>query len=352
VALCATAAAVLAAGCQAPTFSKSIVNPLNLELPFLPYEKPVRIGVAHQHGGIFDPSRWDIAQVGSPWSPLRTRLERSLKRPVQIEELEPFQIAAHLHSGRLDFALLPAKDYLAVEGDIADAAKVIAMSQAQARQGLIVVRASSSIQSIPDLKGRRFAFGPAGDQVLDIATKQALTAGGLKPDELFKELLPVPNTFQHHISANESAYEVVYGIGTEAGVIEKSDYDAYPQRGGSLLLRTFSKENFRVLGQTDPVQIETIPDGPVLASATTDAKLVEHVQAFLLDAQKDQKDAMRALGLAGFRKPASDVNGEIQRMAAAELGSPTPSTAPPPSPAATPQPQPSNATSMPAGSPR
>lgn len=331
----ALAAAALSAGCQqGPTFSKTILNPLNLPLPFLPYEKPVRVGVAHQHGGIFDPSRWDIAQVGSPWTPLRGRLEHHLGRPVQIEDMEPFQIVAHLNSGRLDFAVLPAKDYVALEKDIGDAGKVIAVSQVQARQGLIVARVSSSIQSIGDLKGKRFAFGPAGDVVLDLAAKEALRTGGVNPDELQKELLPVPNTFQHHISANESAYEVVYGIGTEAGVIEQADYDAYPQSGGSILLRTFAKDNFKVLGQTSPVSIDTIPEGPVLAAKHTDDKLVGSVQSFLLSAQKDEPAAMRTLGLSGFHAPQGDVQAEMQRLASAERAGGPATASPAPAPAA------------------
>lgn len=318
---------VLACGCgsgsyQAPRFTTTILNPLNLELPFLPHEKPVRIGLADRDTGIFDPATWDVAQVGAPWTPLRYALERHLDKPVQMSEMEPFQLAAHLQSGRIDFALLPAGDYLSITDEFGDCGKVIAISRGNERRGLIVVRADSSIQSIAELEGKRFAFGPAGDPVLDLGAKEALRQAGLDPEKLQKELVPVPGTFQHHISANESAYEVVYGIGTEAGVIEKGDYEHYPEKGGSLLFRRFSKDNFRVLGETAPYRVETLPDGPVVAAPDADPALIEKVTDFLFEAEQKQPDAMRALGLHLFESPPADVQAELRRMAA-EQGSPS-----------------------------
>ena len=92
----------LSAGCQDEKFSTTILNPFNLQLPFLPYQEPVRVGIVHRRGGLFDPSTWDLLEVGSPWTPLRIKLQRHLRAPVQIEDLKPFQVAAHLQSGRLD----------------------------------------------------------------------------------------------------------------------------------------------------------------------------------------------------------------------------------------------------------
>lgn len=306
-------------GCQdRQKFTATILNPLNLKLPFLPYQQPVRIGMVHAQKGIFDPATWDIARVGSPWTPLALRLQRKLGQPVQIADLEPFQVAAHLQSGRIDFAFLAAEDYVKLTDEFGELGKVIAVSEVQERQGLIVARTFSDIKSLADVRGRRFAFGPAGDPVLDIGAREALEAAEVPVESLQRELLPVPNSYQHHISSNEAAYEIVYGLGTDVGVIEKSEYEAYPDKGGNFLMRTFSKANFRVLGETKAVRVNTIPEGPFLAAADTDPHVVQAVQKFLLSAHDKDPAALSAMGLAAFRAPPADVGAALRRLAAAD----------------------------------
>jgi len=310
---------VALAGCQnQQKFTATILNPFNLQLPFLPYQEPVRVGIVHEQKGIFDPATWDIGKVGSPWTPLALKLQRELGQPVQISDLEPFQVAAHLQSGRLDFAFLAADDYVKLTDEFGSLGKVIAVSEVRVRQGLIVARTYSDIKTLEDIRGHRFAFGPAGDPVLDTGARAALEAASVPVDSLQKELLPVPNSLQHHISSNETAYEIVYGLGTDVGVIEKSEYDAYPDRGGSFLTRTFSKANFRVLGETKSVRVETIPAGPFLASPEADPAVVTQVQKYLLAAHDKDPGALAAMGLAGFRVPPADVDQALRQLAVAE----------------------------------
>ena len=162
------------AGCGGQKkFTATILNPLNLELPFLPYQKPVRVGIVYQNKGIFDPATWDVANIGSPWTPLQTRMQRKLGVPVQFVALEPFQVAAHLQSGRLQFAFLGANEYVALRDEFGPLGQVLAVSHVRERQGLIVTKASSDVRSLADLAGKRFAFGPMNDPVLDVAAKRA-----------------------------------------------------------------------------------------------------------------------------------------------------------------------------------
>ena len=308
----------LAAGCEGRRFTETVVNPFNLELPFLPHREPIRIGIIDQKTGILDPARWDIAEVGAPWTPLRREMQHDLSCPVQMEQLKPFQIAAHLESGRIDFAFLDAKDYLDMTKEFGERGEIIALSDVEVRKGLIVANARSDIESIDDIKGKRFSFGPKEDPVLDLGAKQALEAAGLSLDDIAKELLPIPNTFQHHISSRESAYEIAYVIGTDVGVIESSEYESWPDTGGSFLLRTFGKDNFRVLGETAEYRVDTIAEGPFIASAAADPAIVAQMRDFLISAGKDHDSAMRTLGLSAFHSPPKDVDEEIQRLASAE----------------------------------
>ncbi len=311
-------AASLAAGCSEQTFSSSVLNPFDFKMPFVPQKEPVRIGIVSRRVGLFDPSTWKIGEVGSPWTPLRLRLERYLDSPVQISPLKPFQVAAHLQSGRVDFAFLSAREYIDLSKEFGDLGSVIAVSDVLERQGLIVADAKSDIQSLKDIAGKRFSFGPAGDPVLDTKARETLVANGVAIESIKKEILPIPNTFQHHISSAESAYEIAYGLGTSVGVIEKSEYLDYPESDGSFLLRTFGKDNFRVLAQTEPVRVDTIAEGPFLAAGDTDEELIQRVQKFLLGASENDQSALNAMGLAGFVTPVGDVNSQLAQLASAQ----------------------------------
>ncbi len=113
------------------------------------------------------------------------------------------------------------------------------------------------------------------------------------------------------------AFEVAYGLGTDAGVIDRADYEKYPDVGGSFLLRTFSKDDFRVLGETAEYSAQTIPAGPFLASAEAPADLVDRMTRFLLSASRDCRSALATMGLSGFRSPETDINQQMRRLASA-----------------------------------
>jgi len=168
-------------GCGEGLFSASLLDPLGIARALLPNEKPVRIGLACEWGGLFDVRRWGKQ---APWTPLARALSEELGRPVVIENLRPFQIRFHLtDSDRLQFALLGATDYAAIREDGA-VGTVLAVSEVRWRQGVIVCNARSEIQSLGDLAGKRFAFGPEKDAVLHTATAALLEAAGVPPDKL------------------------------------------------------------------------------------------------------------------------------------------------------------------------
>lgn len=329
-------AVVFLAGCADQEFSTSIWDPSNASRNSVAQE-PVRFGVAwtteDASASVFNPVTW-LRRRQTPWLSFRERLARQLGRPVVVEQYEPFQIEAHMQSrsGRIDFAWMSAVDYLAA-AEKGDMGRVLAISMSGHRRGLIVTSAKSKIQSIGDLKGRRFAFGPKDDPVLHKAALVALEQGGITADDLAKEVLPVPGAAQYHISSAEVAKEVVYGLsvgdlGTAAGVIEESDYLAMPETGGRLLpLPTYSKDQFRILGRTESIPIDTIEGGPVLAARSTDPKLVTEVQAFLFSAPEKNPEVLHDLGLDAFDEPPSSLsacNTRLREMAAGQTPSPSP----------------------------
>jgi len=311
--------AALVGGCgETSFFSSSTWDPFGLMYPGGMHAEPVRIGLCCDYRGVFDIRNWGRR---APWDDLTRELSAYLGRPVAVEALEPFQAGFHLReTGRLDFALMNATDYLEAnqKGSIGS---VLAMSEPRTRQGVVVARATSAIQEMSDLKGQFFAFGPQDDPVLFHATVAALKASGVALSDI-RTLFPGQQ--QCHIASRECAKEIIYGLGTEAGVIEAEEFDAYPATGGRWipLAETFSKDQFRVLGRTEPVEVISLGAGPWVAGGHADPKVVERVREFLLQADRAHPDVLRSLGFARFRAAPGDPSREIRRLAAAQAPAP------------------------------
>ncbi|MCP4249074.1 MAG: phosphate/phosphite/phosphonate ABC transporter substrate-binding protein [bacterium] len=308
-------------GCsEGALFSASVWDPFGLKQALGLQGEPVRIGLSHEQRGIFDVSKWGKK---APWDDLVRQLSRRLGRPVVVENLKPFQIEFHLReTQQLDFALVTADDYLMMTEET-PVGQVVALSEALVRQGVVVARAGSDVDTVADLKGRHFALGPRDDPVLHLAALAYLGEQGVAKEDL-RTLLP--GQLQFHLSSFEVAKEVVYGLAkpvaalaTEAGVIEAEEFDAYPEKGGRWipLATTFSKDQFRVLGRTEPHRVDTMAEGPFIAGAQVEPELVEAVRDFLLTAADEHPEAPQSMGFARFRSAPSDPTDEIKRLATA-----------------------------------
>lgn len=296
---------VLLSGCQSDLtkqlFSESLWNPLGLKLPFATDLEPIRVGVVAEDSTLWDMRMWDVhswwnfGAEQKPWSVLQRELVRYTGRPVQFEQLELFQVIAHLESGRLHFALLTQQQCARVR-EKGHLCEVVALSHPDNRAGLIVASAGSDIKSIQDLTGKRFAFGPKSDPVLHYAALATLNSGGVSINDIQREIVPL-DCLQYHISSRESGREIVYGT-TPAGVIEKNEYERFPETGGRFLPMRFSKDQFRVLAETKRLDV-----GTFVASTRTDPELVHSVRAFLVSAAERRPQVTSSLGVAGFTGP-------------------------------------------------
>ncbi|MFH0982561.1 MAG: PhnD/SsuA/transferrin family substrate-binding protein [Planctomycetota bacterium] len=297
------------AGCSQTSFSQSIWNPFHLELNFDVTQQPVRIGIVSPPEGPLALKNWFVVRQAPPYAGFRNALARHLGCGIQIQELEPFQITAHLQSGRLQYALVSDADYktMTAYGPVGE---TLASAVPLTRCGLIVASAKSNIQSLSGIKGRRFAFGPKDDPILDQAALKTLEEAGINKDDIEKELIPNPlypslDRRQYHTSSLEAAKEIVYGLGTEVGVIEESDYRSFPDTGGRLLPLKFAKDNFRVLGTTATLQSETSLAGRFIASAQAHPEVTRSVVEFLSKAHTAHRNALADVGLARFEVAAA-----------------------------------------------
>ncbi len=279
-------------GCRANEFSQTFWNPFGLESSFAPQKEPVRIGVTGDASRLWNVRAWWDLDERTPWTEFRRALGRHLNRPIQVEQLKPFQVGLQLESGRLDFALLDDDQYDEVTGEV-EGCRVIARAQANDNVGLIVASAKSDIERIEQVSGHRFSFGPRGDPVLHFGAAAALDEAGVSIDDIQRELIPVA-TLQYHLNAMESAKEIVHGL-TPAGVILESDYNGFAESGGTLIPMKLSKDQFRVLGRTSSIDL-----GPFLAGPSTDDELVADVRSFLVNSATETPAVTNALGIASF----------------------------------------------------
>jgi len=254
--------------------------------------KPIRIGVVPETSENLDMIAWWDLRQRTPWTELQSALALTMKRPVQIEQHDLSQVAAHLEYGNLDFALLTDAQCDELTKQF-KACVVIAKAKTLKRKGVIVAAASSDIKTIGEIAGQRFAFGPPGDPVLHYAAMATLHAAGISTDKIRREIIPY-DSLQYHMNSREVAKEIVYGT-SKVGVIDRTMYDQLPNTGGGWIPLRFSKDQFRVLGETSPVQL-----GPVVASAKTDPKLVQSVKSFLLNVEERSPQVATSLGVAGF----------------------------------------------------
>ena len=274
----------------------SILDPLGIGREIFGLgKKPVRVGITLVHAA---------QGTEAPWAPIQRQMQWSLGQPVQFESLRPFQIKAHLESGRLQFAMVQPEQV----GEILEKAgvgRVIATPEfeegANQARALLVVSSESEIESIDELRGKRIAFGPIGDAVTHIAALKMLAANGIAKDDIPRELLPIPGMLRHHLNSFETGRAVIYekDLGISGGFVLEREYESWPDTGGSLLLLRNAKDQLRVLGKTEVVP--GLPEGPVLAGANVDAELVEKVRVFLTEELPRNKGICAKLGLRGYR---------------------------------------------------
>ena len=292
--LIAVLCVIAAGGCEA-TPATRLIDPFEL---IFSGETPVRIGINRVHIPLppFFPK--------APWGALQIGLAEAIQQPVHFEALNPLQIQHHLRSGRLAFALVNAVDYAEIATDDVGSVLAIACNRTgrTSRACLIIASAKSDVKSIADIKGQRFAFGPRHDPVLHVAAMATLARNGVGVDDLRKELLPLPGSLQFHISSDEAAKAVVYELGIVVGVVSEQDYEQWPEKGGSLLPLSFSRDQVRVLARSMDV-----PEIALLVSNTCDAELAKQVEAFLLDRDAANADMLAGLDIdhfeAGRREP-------------------------------------------------
>jgi len=259
---------------------------------------PIRLAVTRVH---INPL------VPAPWQPLQTELRKLLGRDVQVLQLKAFQVRSKFERGELELALVSAADYVQIADD--DVCSLLAVCHnpdgSDHSGGLIVTADTSDVQSLDQLKGKRFAFGPRNDPILHIAAGQALIDAGVELGGLAKELLP---PYGFHVNSFEAAKAALYE-GAAAAAVTESVFESWPESGGLLLQGKLGRDRFRILGKTPPV-----PNRAFLAGAKVDPKLVARVREYLLEQVQDQPKVLESLGVGSFEQAAPELYKPFAEM--------------------------------------
>ena len=309
LAACCVLAVVATAGCQqAEPGSGPIDIADGIHVIFKPMgdllglPEPIRVAITRDHlpniSLIPDLSSLDrfIGPLEpAPWFPLQVAIRKHLKHPVHFTRSNYRSIRYHMGTGRMHFAMVSATEYAEITRRPVSQIVAVPVNVKGTTEhcGLIVVKKESKIQSLADLKGKRFAFGLKNDAILHRAALEALAKAGVAEKDIAKELLP---PFGHHINSHEAAKGVLIE-GVDAGVVDELDFESWPAKSTILTQLSICQDRFRIIGRTEPVL-----EGPIIASIKTDPERVAQLQDLLVNKLTGDKSVLGKLHYREFKK--------------------------------------------------
>lgn len=233
---------------------------------------------------------------------LHAGLEKHLDRQVRfVAQSNGESLGMQLEQGNYACALMSAQEYSQV-GDpsgLTLVASALNSAGRTSRKAFILARKDHEIKSIPDCKGRRFAFGTYGDLLTDTAAQAALEKGGVPVAELLVELLTPPPFGRDGrlYMGKDVAKTIMQDPTVNVGVVDELDFQAMPDSGGNFI-KGPSKDQFVKLGET-----EAVPEMVVVAAASADRQTVASLREYLLEKVGDDPNVCSQLGVAGFAPP-------------------------------------------------
>ena len=229
-------------------------------------------------------------------APLRDYLASAIGRPVELIIPTNYNATVEaLGNGSLDFAYLGGLTYIKARARYGVVPLVQRDSDRQFHS-LFITGTSSSVQSLPDIKGKRFAFG-------DINS----TSGHLVPYAVLKEAgIIAGQDFSFHYTGSHPATAKAVEAGTvDAGALDESVYRAMLADGH------LDKDRVRVFFTTPPF----VDYVWVARQGMSDGAREKFAAAFLaLDGTRDAK-VLSILRGTKFIRATDDEYDELRKTA-------------------------------------
>ncbi len=256
----------------------------------------------------------DVVQIGStraaflgPPSEFRAlapKLEALFGRPVVFRaQPDGEALGQQLTLGEIEFAFLSAKEFCEIDNASQLELLATAMNPGgrSTRRAFIITRKDSSIARIPDLAGKRFAYGYRGDLLTDYATRATLKNEGLDASKLATEILPPPLAYDGRLYAGKDAaakvaIPVLRGdvFPISAGVMDEIEFLKLPATGGNFITGP-AQDDFRILAKT-----MVVPEMVVAVGPATNQALAVKMADFLLNQVEKEPVICEQMGVSGF----------------------------------------------------
>lgn len=281
-----------------------------LKLPFLSFRPGgdvILAGIVADRSVAAGDSPYEIINPLGPYEPLRAALQAELDRPVVLDLCLRLALEPYLRDGHYDIALLSPAEYASLPKR--ERFEILAVStDAQdrpARDALLVVSATSPVQSVAELKGKQVAFGLARDARTHQAGLDLLSSHGVDKSQLALDPLPIPGSLRTFPKSRDVMRSVLLGS-ADAGFVDSAAWDELPERASP---GQPTRDRMRIIGRT-----AAVPDLVVVASAKLESDLRARLVAALGQVTRRHSGAVRALGLRGFAAPPAEALQALEQL--------------------------------------
>ena len=207
------------------------------------------------------------------FDPLTAYLEKKLGRKVIASHVNTFDFVERAQRKEFDVLQSNGYIYVAIKEKVGATllARELKRDTGKDTGGLIVVRADSPIRTLPDLKGKRMAFGPVLSPGGYLTQYYTMLSAGLDPEKVLAGYTFLPGAWQHE----KVVYSILYGA-VDAGAVKVGDIERMEAEG------KVRKSDFKVLAASDPV-----PNCTVFALPHVDPETARAVKEALLRLSPD-----------------------------------------------------------------
>lgn len=209
----------------------------------------------------------DAEKMVQGFEPVRARLEATLKRPVNVLKVTDYtSVIEALRSERVDVAWLgPLSMVLAQQVAGAEPLAIaVVEGKGESYHSLIVVPASSPIQSVDDLAGKRVSFVDPGSTSGNLLPRYALKqATGKQAEDFLKEVV--------YAGSHDASLLALKSGSVDACAVQDITFESQIEKG------EIKREDYRIIHKSDP-----LPQSPLATRKGLESGLRDEILAGLV----------------------------------------------------------------------
>ncbi len=231
------------------------------------------------------------------FAPLAAYLQREIGNPVEVRVGESY--AAHLEAvvrGEVTLAYIGPSLFVELLRKTQASPRILARLEVNGKPtftGRILTRTGSSIHSLADLRGKRFAFGSPESTMSHLVPRQMLFEAGIDLDDLDS---------YHFYSNHSNVVLAVLAGDADAGAVKEAVYDQYESQGVAAIATTpeISEHLFITSDKTDPILADRLQAALLKLTASnpqTHALLypIKHTATALVSGKVEDYQSLEAI---------------------------------------------------------